>query len=703
MKRDVDRGIEGAGIRKKPKKNECVAPSFSAKRFNNEITLQSNIVTGWKKKCNNTVASGEYKMEGDTSSPVGVLVVQGLSGKINKSIERHFLNTLPEEKKRFNLTAAKTETDTKLNIKTLWAPICLDLYMIKYLKKEYFRKNKRLDKICNYMPPLAFVQTSNVSVSRLYARIYKQLPLRFCIRLSIFRWIANMTISALGKNGTLSLVNSKSNLAGNKNSDYLSKSEVLNNIYVQCALQTTTFLDRLFENIPNRKDDADTDIDILSRIDQLNNSHHVKTRFSLSEYGQQMLSNCNKSFQPCVPYSIIPNIKWSLTSKNLFCRRKKPYLESHSKLDVANIKLYTHETKSLANDVSLGVFPYELNELKATRHSILIHLAGWPEGSAMFGLSQMFGTSRSICFQKAIDSIFAFVDSVSTACINNNGFEELKEDATSNAETAVLYSEQEEDLYMWMDNIFEYNREEEDSLEPREPSFDRFPAGIENFNLLEKNRTETTICRAGCMNDVGNEVNSNGSPATTSATNEVSISLDNVVSSHVVSDTSTPNTSDSGNKLEVATTNVSQKQFNSIQDHHESGNNKSDDKATVVKTTFSQSHFDVIKRSPSNCTETVNFHAIEAPPTEDPKAQNKRAGIWSRLILWMSCDYVLCRIQHPNPSIIELEILLRKNRYYRKLALGMAACMASFFSRVVYEHEYSDAESERQKQKSMDA
>ena len=116
----------------------------------------------------------------------------------------------------------------------------------------------------------------------------------------------------------------------------------------------------------------------------------------------------------------------------------------------------------------------------------------------------------------------------------------------------------------------------------------------------------------------------------------------------------------------------------------------------------------------------------------------------------MSCDYVLCRIQHPNPSIIELEILLRKNRYYRKLALGMlvqcvligiisgmlwsgddawklrltrmvaarlflflsllsliagirAACMASFFSRVVYEHEYSDAESERQKQKSMDA
>ena len=42
------------------------------------------------------------------------------------------------------------------------------------------------------------------------------------------------------------------------------RSEVLNNIYVQCALQTTTFLDRLFENIPSRKDDADTDIDILS-------------------------------------------------------------------------------------------------------------------------------------------------------------------------------------------------------------------------------------------------------------------------------------------------------------------------------------------------------------------------------------------------------------------------------------------------------
>ena len=97
-----------------------MAPSFSVKRFNNEITLQSNIVTGWKKKSNNTVASGEYKVEGDTSSAAGALVVQGLSGKINKSIERHFLNTLPEEKKRFNLTAPKIETqqDTKLNIKT---------------------------------------------------------------------------------------------------------------------------------------------------------------------------------------------------------------------------------------------------------------------------------------------------------------------------------------------------------------------------------------------------------------------------------------------------------------------------------------------------------------------------------------------------------------------------------------------------------
>ena len=106
MKRDVDRGIEGAGIRKKPKKNECVAPSFSAKRFNNEITLQSNIVTGWKKKSNNTVASGEYKVKDDTSSAAGTVIVQGLSGKINKSIERHFLNTLPEEKKRFNLTTS---------------------------------------------------------------------------------------------------------------------------------------------------------------------------------------------------------------------------------------------------------------------------------------------------------------------------------------------------------------------------------------------------------------------------------------------------------------------------------------------------------------------------------------------------------------------------------------------------------------------
>ena len=40
-------------------------------------------------------------------------------------------------------------------------------------------------------------------------------------------------------------------------------------------LHTFGPLDRLFENIPSRKDDADTDMDILSQIDQLNNSHHV--------------------------------------------------------------------------------------------------------------------------------------------------------------------------------------------------------------------------------------------------------------------------------------------------------------------------------------------------------------------------------------------------------------------------------------------
>ena len=108
MKRDIDHDIEGTRIRKKNKNND-------------ETTLHSNIVIGWKK----TVASGEYKVKDDTSSAAGTVIVQGLSGKINKSIERHFLNTLPEEKKRFNLTAPKTETqqDTKLNIKTLWAPI----------------------------------------------------------------------------------------------------------------------------------------------------------------------------------------------------------------------------------------------------------------------------------------------------------------------------------------------------------------------------------------------------------------------------------------------------------------------------------------------------------------------------------------------------------------------------------------------------
>ena len=784
MKRDVDCVIEGTGARKRTKKNGSVPTSSSetrqvAKTLDNELTVQSSVVVEWKKNYNDVVARDEHKMEDDEVSDVGILSMQGLSGKINKSIERKFLNVLPEEKKRFNLTAAKTKTqqDTNFNIKSLWAPICLDLYMIKYLKKEYFEKNQRFDKLCNYIAPLAFVESSNIDASKLYTRIYKQLPLRFCIRLSIFRWIAKMIISALGESVVFSSahLNFKDNVSG-----IVSKNERVNNIYVRCALQTTSFVDDLFSNIPNSEDYADTDVDILSQIDRLNNSHRVKTRFSLSEYGKQILSSSNKSFQPCVPHSIIPNIKWSLTLKNLLCSRRKKYFKSPSKLDEKTEILYTHEAEKLTDDVCLGAFPYELNALKTTRHSILIHLAGWPEGSAMFGLSQMFGTSKSIRFQNVIDSIFEFVDNLSTACVSSDDVKKLENYNKDNAETVAFSSEDEKDLYIWMDNIFEYNSEEEDSLEPTSiPSINRFPSKVVNFNLLEKNISKTAVCRTGydSMNSVNNKSHLNAGYSATSATNnEVSSSLENVDYGHVVSENSAPSKDDSRSKHEIATTNVSQRQHNSTEkqdksfnhetDEHEiattnvsqrqhnstekqdkSFNHETDDKVVVINTTLNQNHF-VTNESPSSndFNGTVKFHATEARPAENSKTQNRRASIWCRCMLWLSSDYVYCRSKYPDHSIAELKMLQKLYRYYQKVALALslqsivvgiasgvlwrwrrmtlllfilsriflilsvlsfvfgiwAICKASFFSRLIYEHEHSDDETEKEKQKSTD-
>ena len=51
----------------------------------------------------------------------------------------------------------------------------------------------------------------------------------------------------------------------------------------------------------------------------------------------------------------------------------------------------------------------------------MVHLAGWPEGAAMFALHQMFGTTTSVFLQNAIDKIFGFVNKISAGGENDGG------------------------------------------------------------------------------------------------------------------------------------------------------------------------------------------------------------------------------------------------------------------------------------------
>ena len=91
----------------------------------------------------------------------------------------------------------------------------------------------------------------------------------------------------------------------NGSGDYLSTDEVINNVYVQYAIKIKGFLDELFANIPDKKDNADANVDMSALMATLDASHHVKTRFLLTEHGKTLLLNTNDSFQPCVPHSII--------------------------------------------------------------------------------------------------------------------------------------------------------------------------------------------------------------------------------------------------------------------------------------------------------------------------------------------------------------------------------------------------------------
>ena len=447
--------------------------------------------------------------------------------KNTKSIERKFLKVWPEERKRFSLTTSNIHEETNPDMETAWPAICLDLYAINYLKEKYFETHRRLNNICNYTVPLAFVESSDVTIARWYNRIYKQLPLRFCLRLSIFRWIASMVCSKLRLDGR-NLSDSKAANAGLKNNSngsggYLSKDEVINNVYVQYAIEIKGFLDELFANIPDKKDNADANIDMSALMATLDASHHVKTRFLLSEHGKTLLLNTNESFQPRVPHSIISSIKCSLTTKNLYCPQKNPYIGNSLDVNTKNL-IYAHEAKKLRtigekikNNVSLGAFPYSLNSLKVARHFIVVHLAGWPEGAAMFALHQMFGTTTSVFLQNAIDKIFGFVNKISAGGENdgnrvdnaNNGsviesdyFCKNGGDAEVDRDEKVGSSvEMEDDLYEWMNSVFDESGSEDDIRNSFE-SFDGSQKGIVNLTVFDKEKMQTDICKS-C--DMGND------------------------------------------------------------------------------------------------------------------------------------------------------------------------------------------------------
>ena len=94
--------------------------------------------------------------------------------------------------KPFHITCREASDYLLLNMGDAWPALCLDLYAINYLSELYFVKNKDLNNISSYRSPLGFFSIpKDVKVS-LYYRIYKQMPLIMCIRLSVFRWIADM-------------------------------------------------------------------------------------------------------------------------------------------------------------------------------------------------------------------------------------------------------------------------------------------------------------------------------------------------------------------------------------------------------------------------------------------------------------------------------------------------------------------------------
>jgi len=134
----------------------------------------------------------------------------------------------------------------------------------------------------------------------------------------------------------------------------------------------------------------------------------------------------------------------------------------------------------------------------------------------MFALHQMFGTTTSVFLQNAIDKIFGFVNKISAGGENdgnsvdnaNNGsviesdyFCENRGDAEVDRDEKVESSvEMEDDLYEWMNSVFDESGSEDDIRNSFE-SFDGSQKGVVNPTVFDKEKMQTDICKS-C--DIGN-------------------------------------------------------------------------------------------------------------------------------------------------------------------------------------------------------
>ena len=324
--------------------------------------------------------------------------------------------------KPFHITCRETSDYLLLNMDEAWPALCLDLYAINYLSEHYFLKNKDLQPTSSYWSPLGFFDIpKDVKVS-IYYRIYKQIPLIMCIRLSVFRWMAGM-------------IKTRLNLDKSNQDD--TKAHSISPL-VDITYKIKHFLSKMFDNIETvMSSNRNNSMSIPKKAtEEYNLKRVVKTRIILTENGKRFLGNKSDTFQPTVPHAIIPNIKNSLQRDRLFCPilhadKKNMTLASCVGDGINGIStgvstnesirytdpLYYHEhmKKSVNNKIdrkTLGEFRWDLKGLEKARHNIILHLAGWEEGSAMFGLHQIFGTNESVCFQNALWKIFNFVDKV---------------------------------------------------------------------------------------------------------------------------------------------------------------------------------------------------------------------------------------------------------------------------------------------------